>query len=158
MPGRARGVFEGANLLQGFHNQRLVILVAATLGMLATFLPWVHVPILGAVSGTRGIGWITLLFFVAPLKYSLTGDKAAPVRGIERWFAAIGAGVASLIALGKIIDVQRLVAELARENEFTEAFSASVEIGVGLYLVVAAGAAIVIAAWALDDTRRGKQK
>ena len=158
VPARARGVFEGANLLQGLHNQRLAILAAAALGMLATFLPWVHVPILGAVSGARGDGWITLLFFLAPLKYSLAGNMAAPVGGIDRWFAVIGAGVASLIGLGKISAVQARVADLARDNEVAQALSGAVEIGVGLYLVVAAGAAIVIAAWALDDTRPRKGK
>ena len=45
------------------HRQRLVIAVVAVIGMLATFMPWVSVPIAGTINGTKSDGWITLALF-----------------------------------------------------------------------------------------------
>ncbi len=39
-----------------FHLQRIAIVAAASLGLLATLLPWVSMPIIGRIYGTVGDG------------------------------------------------------------------------------------------------------
>ena len=63
------------------HKQRLAIVIAAALGIVATFLPWVNIAFLGSVTGTNGDGWFTLILFIAALVIGLLKDKSAPVTG-----------------------------------------------------------------------------
>lgn len=89
----------GTSLIPGMHNQRFAIVVAAGVGMLATFLPWFYVPIIGSVSGTTGAaGWITLVLFIPAMVRALHSgrfatswpfatratDKLHPVLGVDR--------------------------------------------------------------------------
>jgi len=141
----------------GFHKQRLGILTAAGFGMLGTFLPWVHVPILGSISGTRGDGWITLLLFVPAVVLSLGGDRSTPLVAGRRAGAVISAGLAGLIGVWKIIDFHGIMADVPKDNPFAEALSMSVQIGAGLYLLIAAGAALGVVAWAMEGPGRPRE-
>jgi hypothetical protein len=62
-----------------FHKQRLAILMAAGLGMVATFLPWWYVPIIGAISGTKGDGWLTLALFAPAVIATLLDCTSLPM-------------------------------------------------------------------------------
>jgi len=117
--------------------------------MLATFLPWVHVPIVGSVAGSSGDGWITLLLFLPAAILCFIDDKLQPLAGAKRLGAAIPGGLAALIALLKISDFKSAMNSGLQDNPFAEVFSASVQIGIGLYLVVLAGVALPILAFVL---------
>ena len=101
------------------HKQRIVILSAAAAGMLGTFLPWVHVPILGSVNGTGGDGWITLLLFLPAAILGLRGNKQQPLVARIRLGAVIPAALASLIGLWKIIEFKTGISQAAAGNPFT---------------------------------------
>lgn len=118
------------------HAQRTAVAVAAGVGMLCTFLPWVKGPIVGSVDGTEGDGWITLALCAVALVFVLTGDKRAPLTSGARTGSALFGVAAGGIALWKIVDFNSAMAD----NPFGRAFS----VGIGLYLLVAAGAAIAI--------------
>lgn len=135
--------------VKGIHNQRFAISVAAGAGMLSTFLPWVHAPIIGSVSGTAGDGWITLVLFVPAMVLALLGEKSQILDGGQRLGAVIPAGVAGLIGLIKIVNFYSTMSNAARDNPFAKAFSGTVQIGIGIYLLIAAGAAVGILAWVL---------
>ena len=47
------------------NKQRIGILIAAGLGMLATFMPWLKAPVVGTINGAewKGDGWITFFLF-----------------------------------------------------------------------------------------------
>ncbi len=137
----------------GFHKQRLAILIAAGLGMVATFLPWVHAPIIGAVAGTRGDGWITLVLFAPAMIAALIGSTSLPLTGAQRLAVVLPAGIAGLIGVWKIIDFNIRMAQLQDDSPFAAALSLSVDIGIGLYLLVVAGGTVPIVAWVLANRR-----
>jgi hypothetical protein len=133
-----------ANLIAGLHRQRFVVAVAASAGMLATFLPWVHAPIVGTIMGTAGDGWITLALFIPAAVLALRGVKDQPLEGGYRLGAAIPAGIAAMIGIVKLGDIIARKNDLPQDNPLAKAISASVQIGFGLYLLIAAGIALVV--------------
>lgn len=133
------------------HRQRLAMTIAAGLGVLATFMPWVNVPLIGSVPGTQGDGWITLVIFAIALLPALANDRARPLVGTQLVaFAAAGA-ICAAIGIWKILDLKRAMGGIDESNPFAQALSASVSIGFGLYLVVGAGIALVLLGFALKD-------
>lgn len=135
----------------GRHKQRFAILIAAGLGISATFLPWVHAPIIGSVAGTAGDGWLTLVLFIPALVFALRGDSHIPIRGGKRLGLAIPAGLAAILGIWKIIGFKTAMSDAQDDNPFAKAMSLSIQIGFGLYLLVAAGVAVAVVAWILDD-------
>jgi hypothetical protein len=142
--------------VSGRHKQRLGILIAAGLGISATFLPWVHAPIIGSVAGTAGDGWITLVLFLPALIIALRGDSQTAIRGGKRLGLTIPAVLAAMLGIWKIVDFQQLKSDTPDDNPIAKAISASVQIGFGLYLLVAAGIAVAVVAWVLDKGRESQ--
>lgn len=127
----------------GVSGQRVVLMIAAAAGMVGTFLPWINVPIVGAVPGTKGDGWITFGIFAVAL-FSMLGD--APGMGRRIWIALVGAGA---VAVGgyDAAGISARKAEVAAEGgRFGEALANAVSIGAGLYLVIIAGLAVALGA------------
>lgn len=138
------------------HKQRIGILIASGLGVSATFLPWVHAPLIGSVAGTAGDGWITLVLFLPGLILALRDEKSNAIRGRKRLAIAIPAILAAILGAWKIFSFGQLKSAAPDDNPFAKAMSASVQIGVGLYLLVAAGIAVAVVAWQLDE--KGEEK
>jgi hypothetical protein len=127
------------------HRQRMFMLVAAIVGALACFLPWMNLPIVGAISGTQGPdGWVVLCLFAAAAGLPLLGERAQPLTtGPGLGAGALGA-ISAGIGLWKIIAFHDNMSDLGADNAFASALTSTVSLGVGLYLVVAAGVAIPI--------------
>lgn len=132
------------------HKQRLSILIASGLGVLATFMPWVKVPLIGSMSGTKGDGWITLILFTVPLVLSLLGDKTKELSGKQLLGAAIPGVIAAMIGIWKIIDFNAALSDI-EDNPFTEALKATVSIEFGLYLVILAGLALPVCGFLVTE-------
>jgi len=155
----------------GTHKQRRGIMIAASLGIIATFLPWVHAPFIGSVTGTTvrivsrvvlfnapfigsvtgttGDGWITLVLFLPSLIIALCGDSRTAIRGGKRLGLAIPAALAAMLGIWTIVRIQQRKLEISDDNPLANAMSASIQIGFGLYLLVAAGVAVAAVAWLL---------
>jgi hypothetical protein len=132
------------------HKQRVAILSAAAAGMAGTFLPWLTLggPF-GGVSarGVTGAGWLTLGLFAAAAAVALAGDRRQSWRGGGFLAAAAPALLASAVA-GVAI-----VSQYAGRSSPTDTgvnLLAQASPGVGLYLVAAAGVALVVTAFALQ--------
>jgi hypothetical protein len=125
------------------NKQRLGILIVAVVGMLATFMPWVNVPIIGSVDGTKGDGWITFVLFAIPLIICLLNDKSKSVKGVLLIAAIIPSLIAAIIGTWKIIDFKSKMGQTG-DNPFAQALSSSISVGFGLYLVVLSGIALPI--------------
>ena len=134
------------------NKQRLAILIVAGLGVLATFLPWVKVPIIGSVNGTQGDGWITLVLFAIAILISLSKDKTKAIEGGRLYAAILPGGLAGALGLWKIIDFNSKMEELGG-NVMAEAIGSTVSIGIGLYLVVLAGIALPIVGFLIKDKK-----
>lgn len=132
------------------NKQRLAILITAGLGGLATFMPWIKVPILGSVSGTQGDGWITLILFGVAIALSLMNDRSKMLVGGLRIVAVIPPMLASVIGILKIMEFKSKMAEMG-DNPFAEALSAAISIDYGLYLLVFAGLILPVLAFAIKD-------
>jgi len=126
------------------HRQRIAIACAAGVGMIATFLPWVKAPIVGTVDGTAGDGWITFGLYAVALIVAFVGDRRKLLSGGKRLGAIIPAALASLIGIWKIVDFRARMSDVPKDNPFAEALAQTVQLGVGLYLVVIAGIVVVI--------------
>lgn len=61
------------------NSQRIAIAISAGIGILACFMPWVSLPIVGTVNGTSGDGLIFAGLLVIPLLLSLLGDKTKQI-------------------------------------------------------------------------------
>ena len=132
------------------NKQRLAILIAAGLGVLATFLPWVKVPIIGTIDGTKGDGWITLVLFAVPLTISFLNDKTKAIEGGMLYGAIIPSLIAGIIGIWKIIDFNSKMSDIG-DNPFAKALGATVSIEFGLYLLVLVGIGLPIAAFLIKD-------
>ena len=134
------------------NKQRIGILIAAALGALATFMPWVKVPILGTINGTKGDGWITFVLFLIPLLVTLLGDKSKSLKVGMTFGALIPSIIAAAVGIWKISDFKSLMAESqSDDNPFVNVFAQAVSIEFGLYLVIIAGVLIPIIALAIRD-------
>lgn len=135
------------------HSQRVGIFLAAAAGMLGTFLPWLNIPLLGSITGTQGEGWfngwITFALFGFTLLLTLVGNKQRVLRGGQFFLAMLFSIGAGGIALWKIIDFHTSIGDTASDNALSRAVGSVVSVGVGLYLIVLAGIAVVLLGAAL---------
>lgn len=138
------------------NKQRLAVLIAAAVGMLASFMPWVKAPLVGSVNGINGAdGWINLVLFAIPLALCLLKDKTQPLKGAFLYGAIAPAIIACIFGVWKIIDFERAVSSMSDpSNPFAQALSASVSIEFGLYLVVLAGIALPILAFVVKEDKK----
>jgi hypothetical protein len=118
-----------------FHKQKLLMLVAASLGAFSSFLPWVS-GIVTAIGVQGPDGWLSMGLFAPAIVLAVKAPRHLPMVGGERLAAVICAGLAGLVAFWKITSLN---------NPF-------VGIGIGLYLIVAMAVTIGIIGWTLETT------
>lgn len=83
---------------------RSILTIAAALGILCTFLPWLEIPFAGPVS-TPSAAWLTFLLCGGALAISLVGQRNAPLPSGARIASAICGAVTALVALMTILDI-----------------------------------------------------
>lgn len=138
--------FNQQNRSNIMNKQRIAILIAASIGALGTFLPWVHAPIVGSVPGSSGSdGWITFILFVITIGICFIGNRTKTLNLGFLIGAIVPSLLASVIALIKIIDFNSKTSGMGDDNPFAKALTQTVGIGIGLYLIVLAGIAVLVA-------------
>jgi hypothetical protein len=142
--------------IAGFHVQRASVGVAAILGVLATFMPWLSAPVIGTVYGTAGDGWITLVLFLPSLVFAYLGDRLNPIEGWQRFATAVPAALAGTIGIWKIVGLNMKLSEMKSEvgdNPFGAAMAqmaaTTTQTRIGLYVLVLAGIAAAAAVFLL---------
>lgn len=134
--------------MMNWNKQRLALIGVSALGMLCTFLPWISVPLVGSINGTKGDGWFTFLFFGVSLALSFLGEKSEEIEGTKFWASSLFALLSGGLAIYKIIDFNSKMSDLS-ENPFAQALSATVSVEFGLYLLALAGLAYPILGFVL---------
>lgn len=130
---------------QTMNKQRKFILVAAAVGVISMFLPWVSVGGYGSVSGfsAGGIAYLILLGFAAAGIVCIMGNQLLPLEKTF-WFVALAGG--GLAAILLVIN-------------FLRALDVISFLGFGFYLALIASLAIVYFAWQYrrpgDDIKSG---
>ncbi|MES2773267.1 MAG: hypothetical protein V4722_03735 [Bacteroidota bacterium] len=136
------------------HRTRFLYLAASDLGIIATFLPWEKISVLGVVSeshagtqitesilGTMGVGWISLVLFAIAAAISFTGKRASPLNPSRRWILLVLGILTAVIGVHTYLDVKQKAITNPQENGGLSFESSA---GIGIYLVIAAGAALVL--------------
>lgn len=123
-------------------------------------MPWVKAPIVGALNGTKGDGWITLGLFAVPLVITLLNDKTKALKGGLLYGAIIPSLIAGAIGIWKIIDFNSTMNSTMSDigdNPFAQVLGAAFSIEFRLYLVVLAGIALPIVAFLFKDKEEGTE-
>jgi hypothetical protein len=118
--------------------EKRLFLIAAGTGILATFLPWYHVPILGSVWGASGDGWITFALFGAVVGVVLLTERSQPLLNGSRLACLIAGLLAAVVGIWKILSLNELAEHRSRARLVT--------VGIGVYLVIGAGITTLAAA------------
>jgi len=119
---------------QTMNKQRKFILIAAAVGVIAMFLPWVRVSFFGisnSVNGFHDIGILVFLCFVGAGVVAFLGDQT---KSLDKtfWFIALAAG--GIAALIMVINFLRALDMLSY-------------LSFGFYLALLASLAVVGAAY-----------
>ena len=127
---------------QSMHRQRKFILIAAALGIISVFLPWVTISIFGvtqSINGFRGSGILAfVIFFIAGI-IACVGNQAQPLEK-NLWFLVMLCGAVVLAAI--VIKLTSSSGSLDGGLGFADA-----NIGIGVWFAIAASAGIVLFAW-----------
>lgn len=149
----------GSNSLP-LHVQRVGIAIAAFLGGAATFMPWANLPIVGAVDGTVGDGWITLALFAVALAVSFYGDRGQPISSWPQVTATVLPALAGIIGVWKIIQINGIASDLRSKADSVTLGGAMAGLAAqavrpkfGLYMLVMASLAAAVAAVILHPQR-----
>ena len=145
----------------GLHPQRLAVAIAAAVGGIATFLPWATVPIMGTVDGTVGDGWITLGLFAGVVAAALLGQRSQQMAGLAQLGGGVLSTVAGGIGVAKIMHFRQMIEGLkgdaapgSLEGAMKGLMANATRLGPGLYVLVIASVAAVIAIVALRSKRQ----
>lgn len=134
-------------------KQRLAILITSALGILSIFMPWITIPILGSMDGTKvKFGWMVLALFIVVLISSLLGNRNKSMRGGIFLLAVVPGILAAMAAilqlviiiLGKFVDTG---------DPLQKAMAPVINGGFGIYLAILAALAIPIFAFIFRDPK-----
>lgn len=121
------------------HKQRLAVIIAAGVGVIATFLPWAKVSFFGmsvSVNGTAGDGWISFgLCAAAGVMAFLGDDRNTP---IESGKVKVVAGLGAAVTLYMLLQFLVLIG-----------ISYS---SIGVYLALLAGVGILAVPFVIKDS------
>ncbi|MCP9752100.1 hypothetical protein EGI32_14120 [Ferruginibacter sp. HRS2-29] len=117
------------------NKQRKFILIAAAIGVIAMFLPWVSISVMGMsfgnVNGMHGFGILVFLCFLGCAGITLVGDQTKPLDKTMWMISLIASGLAALIMI----------------INFLRALDAISYFSVGFYLAIAASLAVLFATY-----------
>ena len=136
------------------NKQRLVILILSIIGILAVFMPWVHLPFVGHANGTVGLtGWIIIALFGLTTLFCLSSDKTTRFEG-KYFYTTLGScGINIIIALWQIVSINEMESSLSAKNSLGKVFASSVSIGFGLYVIILVSIAIPIVGYMIKDKK-----
>lgn len=123
---------------------RVALAVCAGLGILATFTPWVSLPIMGSIAGSAGDGWFSFIGFAVVLAMALSPSVRHPLRWWRRVVATVSASGCAALGVWKMLDL------IAIQSEGT-GFASAVTIGPGLWLVAIGGVVAAVLAVGFKD-------
>ena len=132
---------------QTMSKQRKFVLIAAAIGIVATFLPWWTISLFGyssSINGFHGMGILSFLCFVVAGIIAYVDDQTKNLDKTKWTITLIAGAISTLIIVWYIIDAS------------SSAFGSI--LGFGIYLAGLAAIAVVLSAFLFrspDDNIRG---
>ena len=125
------------------NKQRLSVFMSASLGALATFMPWSSVPLLGDMNGINTtLGKFSILFFSFSIIISLLGNKMKDLKG---WYFK---SIVFTCMLAILVDLLHFfVLSFGKPNEdnpIEKVISEQMKIGFGLYIAIFSGIMTIV--------------
>ncbi len=85
-------------------RQRKFVLIAAVIGVISMFLPWLSIPFLGSVNGMHGSGILVFICFVAAGIIAYLGDQTKNLDNTMWAITLVAGAIAFLLVLYFIIE------------------------------------------------------
>ena len=126
---------------QTMNKQRKFTLIAAAIGIISVFLPWVTISVFGMsknINGFHGWGILVFLAFFAAAVITLIGNHAQVLEK-SYWFLAMAFGAIALLSI--LIDIA------SSESPGEGIGFVDAGIGFGMWIAIASAAGIVLFAW-----------
>jgi Na+-transporting NADH:ubiquinone oxidoreductase subunit NqrB len=118
------------------HKQRKFVMIAALVGVISMFLPWVS--FMGfSTNGLHGSGFLILLSFIGAGVLAFLGDQKAPMAKMN-WLGALGCGALAI---------------LLWVITFFDVSSALSVVGIGFWICIAAAAGVLACAYMFRDPK-----
>ena len=135
------------------HKQRIVLVLAAAAGVLSALMPWQTFMDLSQSGMDVDQAWVVFALFGAALGVPLIGNRALPLAGLWRAAGALLGAGGIVFGVLKFLEVRHgtlgVGGELGAMQRdapvVTEAMKAVFDPGMGLYVMIGAGAVMVIA-------------
>jgi hypothetical protein len=120
-----------------------VMIVGATLALLGAFLPWATasaVFVSVSKNGIDGDGKLTAVLAVVTGILVLTYLRSASRQAAVLVIVGVLGAIVALVGVADFVDVSSKIGDLTTEEQRL----VSISVGIGLYLTIAAGVAIVV--------------
>jgi len=127
--------------MNNMSKQRLAIMIAGAVGIIAIFLPWASVAGFSGNGMDGGDGWITLAGFAAAIGLCFVGDQSEVVDAKFKWGIVAAGAACAVVGLINLISV---LSEPA-------VFGVSLSPGIGLFLTLIAGVAVAALGFKGDE-------
>lgn len=125
------------------NKQRLTLLILASLGVLATFMPWSSLPVLGAMSGINTkIGKFSLVLFTIPLLGSFIGDRTKDLKGILLYVVVLSSVLSVLFNTVQLWVLTSVDPETSNPIDYI--LADQIRVDVGLFLALLSGVLIPV--------------
>ncbi|MES2773610.1 MAG: hypothetical protein V4722_05475 [Bacteroidota bacterium] len=127
---------------QTMNKQRKFILIAAAVGLISMFLPWISIGMFGSVNGLHGAGFLALFAFAGAGAVAFLGDQT---KSLDKtmWFVALACGAIATLII--VINFIRIIGYITP--------------GFGAWLAVAGAVGVLGSAWMFkspgDDIKSG---
>lgn len=128
------------------NRQRLAVFIVGVIGLVATFLPWYRIEMVGTLSGIFSSGWFTFIMFLLILLLVMRKNLHKDVSKLNLWCMSLFGIAAGIVVLWRIMDIDfSQDALLALGGRMSGIRAGEVAVRYGAWVVVIAGFCIPLA-------------
>ncbi|WP_251620261.1 hypothetical protein [Odoribacter lunatus] len=129
------------------NRQRFAIFIVGIIGLVATFLPWYYVEMVGNLTGVFSSGWFTFIMFLLVLFLAIRRDMGKDVSKGTLWLMSLCGIVAGIVVLWRIMDIDfSQDTMMSLSGRMSGIMANEVSIRYGAWLVVIAGFCVPLTA------------
>lgn len=136
------------------NRQRFAIFIVGIIGLVATFLPWYYIEMVGTLTGVFSSGWFTFIMFLLVLFLTMRRNLHKDISKLNLWFMSLFGIAAGIVVLWRIMDIdfsQDTVLSLG--GRMSGIMANEVTIRYGAWIVVIAGFCVPLAALVFRSKR-----